>query len=197
MPSDLTPVHSRVLAPVLSRLTLPEAELHAARLDGELFVIDECFSPIDEIECSRYRARSLLPLPSSRLVAERETAAWVLGARDRPPDHHRFCTDITARVRVLSELRLDVREVLIDDDEILTVDGLRVTTPLRTAIDLARFNRDFGADDHAVVGALMTLGGFGADDCAAAMNRRRNLPHKQRALTRIRESAAQAIIRGC
>jgi hypothetical protein len=189
MPSRLSPV----LSPVLSRLNLPEAELYAARLDGELFAIDDCFSPIDEIECSRYRARSLLPLPSSRLVAERETAAWVLGAADRPPDHHQFCTDIAARVRVLSELRLDVREVVIDDVEILTVDGLRVTTPLRTAIDLARFNSNFGESDRVVVGALMTLGGFGEDDCAAAMNRRRNLPQKQRALARIRESAAQVI----
>ncbi len=179
------------LSPVLSRLELAEAELHAARLDGELFAIGDCFSPIDEIECSRYRARSLLPLPSSRLVAERATAAWVLGAADRRPDRHQFCTDIAARIRVLTELRLDVREVVIDDAEILTVDGLRVTTPLRTAIDLARFSTSFGPDDREVIHTLMTLGGFGEDECATAINRRRNLPQKQRALARIRESAAQ------
>ena len=181
------------LSPVLSPADLPEAELHAARLDGELFAVDDRFSPIDEIECAGYRARSLLPTPSSRLVAERETAAWILGATDRPPERHQVCTNIAARVRVLSEMRLDVREVVIDDSEILTVGGLRVTMPLRTAIDIARFSRDFGPEDCVMIGALMALGAFGVQDCAAAMNRRRNLPRKQRALARIRESAAHGV----
>ena len=35
------------LATVLTRNDLPSAELHAMRLDGELFAIDEAFAPID------------------------------------------------------------------------------------------------------------------------------------------------------
>lgn len=178
------------LPSVLSRLDLPEAELCAARMDGELFAVDDCFSPIDEIECPGYRARSLLPMPSPRLVAERQTAAWVLGASDRPPARHQFCTRIAARVRVPSELRLDVREVVIDDSDILVIDGLPVTTPLRTAIDLARFSAEFGHGDRTTVSALMLLGAFGVSECATTMNRRRNLPRKQLALARIEQAAA-------
>ncbi|MEO6943589.1 MAG: type IV toxin-antitoxin system AbiEi family antitoxin [Lacisediminihabitans sp.] len=179
------------LPSVLSRLNLPEAELYAARLDGEVFAIDDCFSPIDEIEGSGHRARSLLPTPSMRLVAERETAAWVLGAVNRPPTRHQFCTTVSARVRVSSGLRLDVREVVLDNTEILVIDGLRVTTPLRTAIDLARFSADFGYRESVMVAALMTLGAFGVEDCADSMNRRKNLPRKQHALARISEAAGQ------
>lgn len=177
------------LPPVLSRANLPEAELYAARLDGELFAIDDCFSPIDEVECSGYRARSLLPTPSARLIAERRTAAWVLGASDRAPARHQFCTNVAARVRVPSEFRIEVREVVIDDSDVLVIDGLRVTTPLRTALDLARFSTEFGPDERAAVTALMELGAFGSADCATAMNRRRNLPRKQLALARIEEAA--------
>lgn len=177
------------LPPVLSRSTLPEAELYAARLDGELFSIDECFSPIDEVECSGHRARALLPTPSARLIAERQTAAWVLGASDRAPARHQFCTNIATRVRVPSELRLEVREVVIDDSEVMVISGLQVTTPLRTALDLARFSIRFGSQERAAVIALMEIGDFDVTSCAAAMNRRRNLPRKQLALARIEEAA--------
>jgi hypothetical protein len=159
-------------------------------MDGEIFAIDDCFSPIDEIESPGYRARSLLPTPSPRLVAERQTAAWVLGASDRPPARHQFCTSLAARVRVPSELRLEVREVVIDDSDVLLLDGLTVTTPLRTAVDLARFCPEFGPAERATVSALMLLGSFGVGECAAIMNRRRNLPRKQLALARIEQAAA-------
>lgn len=177
------------LPSVLSRDDLPGAELCAARLDGELFAIDDCFSPIDEIESPGSRARSLRPMPSPRLVAERQTAAWVLGAQGRPPTRHQFCTSIAARVRVPSELRLDVREVVIDGSDVLLFDGLAVTTPLRTAIDLARFCTDFGPTERATVSALMRLGTFGVSECKTIMNRRRNLPRKQLALARIEQAA--------
>ena len=48
-----------ILPPVLGALDLPAPELHAARLDGEVFALDECFCPIDEIEQSIHRARAL------------------------------------------------------------------------------------------------------------------------------------------
>ena len=65
---------------VLFHSDLPEAELHAAKLDGELYPVDQCFSPIDTIEGRWNRARALLLTVPARLIAEQRTAAWIYGA---------------------------------------------------------------------------------------------------------------------
>lgn len=173
------------LASVLHFLDLPEAELHAARLDGELYLVDECFSPIDEIEQVIHRAQALtLALPAG-LIAEQRSAAWVLGALARPPRPHQLCVDIEVRLRPGSLHGITVREVVIGADELLECAGLAVTTPIRTALDIARHSEAFGREDRRVLARLMKLGNFRADHCAALLESRRNLPNKRRALERI------------
>ena len=176
------------LAPVLSRRDLPEAELYAARLDGEVFAIDECFCPVDEIEQRTHRARALAAILPARLIAEQRTAAWVLGVLDRPPARHQLCADAGARARPPSTARMTVREVVIDDSELLSYAGMRVTTPLRTALDLARFSTDFGPDEHSLIERLAALGSFGLAECRTALEKRRNLPGKRLALHRFRSA---------
>jgi hypothetical protein len=173
------------LPSVLSRLDLPEPELQAARLDGELFAIDECFSPVDEVEQRGHRAAALAALLPSKLIAEQHTAAWVYGILDAPPSRHEFCADIGARIRPSSLARLTLREVVIDAEDIVEIGELRLTSPLRTVVDLARFSEEF---DPEIVRDLMLLGDLGLDDCRDMLDRRRNLPGKRRALDRI-ESA--------
>jgi hypothetical protein len=173
------------LSPVLSVRDLPAVELQAARLDGELYRVDECFSPIDEIEGTEHRARALATTLPERLIAEQHTAAWILGAIDSPPRRHRLCAAIGARGRAPDTARFIVREVVIDESELLSRGGMRLTTPLRTAIDLARFCPAWGEAESAIVTALMVDGRFGIDDCARNIDRRRNLPGKQRALERL------------
>jgi hypothetical protein len=58
------------LPPVLFHQDLPEAELHAAKRDGERYRIDQCFSPVDEIESRQLRARALALTIPARLIAE-------------------------------------------------------------------------------------------------------------------------------
>ena len=173
------------LPPVLSRFDLPQAELHAARLDGELYAVDDCFSPIDEIDRRATRARALSALFAKRLIAEQRTAAWVLGVLARPPVQHQFCADVSARTRPTATARVSLREVVIDDSDLLEYSGLRVTTPLRTVVDLARFSPAFGEQEIRMTNALMRLGRFGVDECVVMLDRRRNLPGKRKALTRI------------
>lgn len=173
------------LPSVLSRFDLPQAELHAARLDGELYAVDDCFSPIDEIDRSALRARSLSALFSPRLIAEQRTAAWVFGVLARPPTPHQFCADIAARVRPADIARITVREVVIDESDLLECGGLRVTTPLRTVVDLARFSPSFGERELRIASGIMRLDGLGVAECAAMLDRRRNLPGKRIALDRI------------
>lgn len=176
------------LPSVLFHSDLPEAELHAAKLDGEVYRVDQCFSPIDEIEECRTRARALLLTVPTRLIAEQRTAAWIYGALPSPPWHHQFCADISARVQPSGLVALTVREVVIDAGDLADIAGLLVTTPLRTVVDLARASVGFGDVELRAVSALMRIGGFGLEECRAVLDRRRNLPHKTLALERIAES---------
>jgi hypothetical protein len=174
------------LPSVLGETDLPRCELFAARLDGEVFRIDDCFSPIDEIEQCSHRARALLPLAAPRMIAERQSAAWVLGARARPPAIHQFCTAAQARTAPRAGSRTILREVVIAGGELFECDGLRVTTPLRTVIDLARSD-DFGDPEREIVRVLLGLGALPVEDCIRAMAARRNLPGRRRAVRRLHD----------
>ena len=177
------------LPAVLFHSDLPEAELHAAKLDGELYPVDRCFSPIDEIDGLWNRARALSLTVPARLIAEQRTAAWIYGALNRPPRQHQFCADISARVRPLALVAITVREVVIDASDLAELAGLLVTTPLRTVVDLARASVNFKNDDLRAVSDLMRIGRFGVEECRAVLDRRRNLPHKRLALERIDQAA--------
>jgi hypothetical protein len=182
------PVEMVTLAPVLHQLDLPLAELCAARLDGELFSIDEAFVPVDTIESAEHRARSLLAHCADRLIAERRTAAWVWGAAHDPPARHELAARTDARARPLIVQRSTVREVVIDDDELWLLGGVLVTSVLRTVVDIARSTDSFTDQDSAIVGELMRLGAIDLSDVDGALNRRRNLPNKVRALKRVTQA---------
>lgn len=173
------------LPPVLSASDLPVAELLAARLDGELYRIDDCFAPVDEIEQPRHRAGALVATLPDRLIAEQHSAAWIWGALGSPPVHHELCTVIGARVRTPGVSWMTVREVVIEPHEIAVIAGMQLTTRLRTVVDLARFSIRYGEPEERIVSRLMLDGGFSLDECLDNMNRRRNLPGKRQAANRL------------
>ena len=179
------------LAPVLHFLDLPEAELHAARLDGELYLVDECFSPIDEIEQATHRARALKFEIPSGIIAEQRSAAWILGAITLPPRPHQLCVDVKQRLRPVGLNGITIREVVIGAEELIEYEGLVLTSPLRTTLDIARHSEAFGGEDRRVLTRLMKIGGFRADLCVELLKARRNLPNKRRALQRIDSADAQ------
>ena len=168
------------LGAVLTTDDLPLAELCALRLDGELFAIDEGFAPIDEPDGPGPRARSLAVHCQDRLIAEQRSAAWIWGASPFPPSRHQLCASIGARARPAHVRRAVAREVVIDDDEWVELSGVRVTLPLRTVIDFARFDWE-----PSLASELMRLYGITPDDCRAELDRRHNLPNKVRAWQRL------------
>jgi hypothetical protein len=170
---------------VLTTLDLPLAELAAARLDGELYSVGLGFAPVDEIESPQHRARALRVGRGSRLIAEQLSAAWVWGARSVIPTRLEYCVATGARVTHSSAGWLSIREVVINDSEIVDLDGMLVTSPLRTAIDVARWSEHFEHDDARVIRALMQLGGFGLSDCLTRLDSRKSLPNKNRAIDRL------------
>ena len=173
------------LPSVLSSTDLPLPELLAARLDGELFRVDDAFAPVDEIEQPLHRARALHATLPERLIAEQRSAAWVWGATEAPPSRHELCVVAGTRTRAVGVSWMHVREVVVDPTELVLLGGMQVTTPLRTAIDLARFSVDFAEPEALIVAWLLRHNGLTVEDCYDDLDRRRNLPGKRQAVTRL------------
>jgi hypothetical protein len=170
---------------VLSTTDLPLAELGAARLDGDLYAVGPSFAPVDEIESPLHRACALRANAPPRLIAEQSCAAWIWGARTALPAHLEFCVPTGARVTHSNAGWYSVREVVIDDHEILNIGGMPVTSPIRTVLDVARWSEQFGLVEVHAIRALMRIGGFVASDCVDQFESRKSLPGKKRAIDRL------------
>lgn len=203
---------TRLLAPVLTPDDLPVAELCGARLDGEVYQLADAWCPVDEVDGPTVRALAVGLLVPPRAIAERLTAAWVYGLVPEPV-RHQFCVDHGARTHVPVSPRVQLREVRCAPEDTRVIAGLRVTTPLRTVIDLARSpvpgrpGPDLpgldahgldapgldapdahGLDAHglaSLLAALLRVGGFADVTAAERLCRRDNLPHKRIALARL------------
>jgi len=161
--------------------TFPVAERSALRLDGELFPLAEALITLDALDSPELRARAAHAGRGPRLIAELETAAWIWGALPAPPGRLQFCAAMEERSRLRPGDPGAGREVVMPAEDEFLLAGRRVTTPLRTALDLVRL-RDDASYDAAVVGRL--LGDDGAERAMTALAARR-LPHAARARRRL------------
>lgn len=183
---------SSQLVPVLTSRDLPLAELSGARIDGEVFALGEAWCPIDEIESPASRARVAGLLVPARAIAERMSAAWIYGFAPEPL-RHQFCVDIGARAHIPLSPRLQLREVICSPEDNRTIGGLRVTTPLRTFVDLALCTPDDPVGLVPLLAELLGSGSFGQEQ-ASRLLCRPHLPNKTRALHRL--DAALALLVG-
>ena len=151
-------------------------------LDGELVAVDEAFAPVDHPPSPTQRASSVAMYCQERLIAEQRTAAWIWGATLDPPLRHELCVSIGARARTTHPGRLQVREVVIAPNEIASLGAVRITTPMRTVMDLARFQSTF---DPELITALLEVSNLTAERCIAELRSRHNLPQKKLALRRL------------
>jgi hypothetical protein len=129
------------LPAVLTPEDLSLAELSSARLDGEVYALGSAWCPVDEIDGPVNRARAVGLLVPVTAVAERATAAWIFGLTAEPSCHE-LRLDSRARRHVSPSVHLRIREVRDPLTDTLELDGVHVTTPLRTAIDLALYRSD-------------------------------------------------------
>jgi hypothetical protein len=179
---------------VLGTDDLPIAELCAARLDGELIAIDDGWAPIDEPDLPAFRAAVVALRAPRSLVIERLSAAWVHGGLAVPPEVAQFCVPLSSRIAVISDRRAVVREVRIDDTEIIELGRARCTSVVRTGFDLLRepsLGDEFVQD---VVATLITA----RPGLTAALRHRlesaTRMPHKSTALARLDRAAAAVSI---
>lgn len=179
------------LGSLLTHHDLPVAELCSAKLDGELIAVGEGWSPVDlpVIESVRAQAAALLVPP--RVIAERMTAAWIYGLVPEPTPHH-FCVDARSRAHVVPSSRLRLREVICAAGDTAALGGIRVTTPLRTVIDLARHG---ATEEQALLQVIAAVLSYGRLDPQSALDRldlSPNAPHTGLARRRVRRAASLA-----
>lgn len=114
------------------------AELSAARLDGHLIEVDAAYMPADTVETPSARAASLGPLLRDLMAATHLSAAWVYGAISDPPTRHTVQRAVQHRIHGVIHRRLHYRDTNLPEDDLYRIGGVFVTTPARTAADLAR-----------------------------------------------------------
>lgn len=163
---------------------LAVAELNAARLDGELFAVDEAFAPVDEVDDTRLRASALSELIGTRLIAELDSALWIHGIRSLPPALHRVCVSRSDRLKFAPSPRFVVREVTHGPCDIERIGELRVTTPARILFDLSVLGGEQAPRDAS---GLLQRWPHLATECVERVEAAPNLPGKIAALARLRE----------
>ena len=126
------------------RLTL--TELTAARLDGDVVEVGEGYMPCDTVEGAEARALSLHELVPPGTAISGPSAAWVHGAGDRPPAVHHVSRMRQSRLRIVLSMRVTQHDRLVAGDDVRSIAGVWVTTPLATAVSLLFSSA--GSDDH-------------------------------------------------
>lgn len=174
------------LSPVLSPADLPVAELCGARLDGEVYANGDGWCPVDEIDDAATRSRAAALLVPPRAVAERMTAAWIYGACPEPA-RQQFCVDAACRVKMILSPRIRLREVTLPDGDVVRLPGMRVTTPERTMVDIARDETIGGDEAVGAVRALMVR--FACTDAVLLERLPRSGLQRACATTRLRAAA--------
>lgn len=152
---------------------LSASELQSAARDGELVTLGEGFVSIDAPDTPFIRAASLSPVVlDSRVIIADRSAAWVWGWGAMPPTVS-TCVSIAARIPSPDRRRLRAREVVIADDERVTLGDIAVTSPARTLVDLAR--HDAGHDLHDLLARGLRQSRIDRDHLFAMLSGRTNL----------------------
>ncbi len=176
-------------------LRLTDTEMRAAALDGELLPLGASYLPLDVPLDPRTRLMALAPaLGDDRIIIAARCAAWVWGWTESACPT--LCCCVSSRHRIPSTARrtLAAREVVIELDEIARLDGVAITTPPRTLVDLAR--HDEGDDlPRLLASALQETAvtrGLSAECIDEALRRRPTAAHTRRARVRLRQASAEA-----
>jgi len=163
---------------------LPDAVLRAAVLDGELVAVGEAYRVVDLPVDAATRARSVAAhARGGRVIAER-TAAWVWGAL---ADHPVPYTTVRSPAAAGAHTPVDVapgarvRVVGLPPRDVVRLDGVPVTTPMRTAVDLICAD----AFDAATIRALLDLPSMSSGALRAELLRRRRRHGRARAIGRL------------
>jgi hypothetical protein len=153
----------------LEEVGLSRADLRSALACGDVVrVFDRVYQAADTADTLESRvAAAKLAVPQHAVISD-ETAAWIWGADvHRPSERHRFVPHWVvphgeSRSRVDG---ISCRQALLSPDDVVEVDGLAVTRPVRTAADLLR--KQYRPHALASADALARVGAIRAMDVRA------------------------------
>lgn len=166
---------------LLDRSVLPLAELFALVLDGQLYRVGDAFATLDTPDTPELRAHAFCALRPGRLIADRGTAAWIHGTRSTPPPVPQVCIDRRRRGRVSTGF--DAHQHALGTGDTIELGGVRVTAPLRTAMDLLLTLPTFDRPDALEVRHLLAIARAPTGDLRGRLARSR------------RRGSARAVIR--
>ncbi len=167
------------------------AELSACSLDGEVAALDSAYLLNDVPDDQIFRARIVGMAVDHRCIAASWSAAWVHGAIQIPPHLHTVALRDGLRLRFDPAKRYNIAQMSFSHRDVSGTPGAYVTTPLRTAVDLARFTGHDPRLSPALV-FLLSLAKAQEGDVREILERANHLPHKRRAYRRLGEALAFA-----
>ena len=170
---------------------LSPAERWALVRDGHAIVTDGIVCAIDDLPGERLRLDAHLGSHQDNAVAIEESALWVLGAIPVVPRHVRIAGLDGTRLYV-GNGNAYVRELNIDRADCLSFGNRLVTTPARTAADIARHSPDDKTALHDLR-ALERQTGFASQQALAILRRTVHLPFARRARTRLGAALAHTV----
>lgn len=184
------------LSAYLQPPVLSVAELSAARLDGDLFAIDDGYCSIDEPDTRELRLEILSRVvrPSAGATIAGLSAAWLHGALSTPPARHEVVIPVQARGSWHSSSVVSVRQLVIENADVTRLGRYGVTTAVRTAVDLARDHR-LSSPGHVALRRLLGSGTAPPAEVIAWLDAHRRFPGRPRALRSI-EAAVDATLPG-
>lgn len=131
---------AKLLAPGLPFIL---AELHGMKLDGVLVpVLADTFRPVATAETAELRAAAVyhhIPaVLAHRAVVAQLSAAWVYGCAHPPEKFALFVDNDGNSVTPPPFCGCTIRQVYLDPLDVLALGAVPITSPLRTALDVAR-----------------------------------------------------------
>lgn len=158
---------------LLDRSVMPLSELLALCLDGQLYRVGDAFATLTTPETAGLRARAFARSAPPWLIAERGTAAWIHGTRAAPPPRPEVCVTAARRGGRVSSA-FACRQRVLAEEEVVLLDGVRVTVPLRTAQDLLLTLPDLPPERAAEVRHLLRIAGASVDELRELLLSSRN-----------------------
>ena len=183
MPADDARLFPPVLTAVPTTGTLEAAELAACVLDGDLLRVGDAFVPIDAPIGRVDRALAIPPVLPRRAILARRSAAWVWGALWQLEEPLSLYVRSESPSVARDPLRTRVHEVSLAADDVVVLGGLELTSPLRTAVDLACARE--GEFDQQGLQRLLRRSGLTVTEVEASLARRPRIPGRRWALRRL------------
>lgn len=173
---------------------LSPTEIGALALDGELWrsqaTVCETDTPDDAVSRIAF-ARTHCPRDT---IFARTSAAWIWDAFDRIPSRWTVTSRTKARLPTMPNQHFVVCDLKLEAADVVNVNESFVTSPTRTAIDIARY--ETALPEPTVVDIIRRLLAKASGDTDQGLeiyeqvSQSRHLPYKQKCLERLARATA-------